>query len=134
MPFLFQRQPQAKSPGHSHLPQIFFFLTGLRTQGRGWVLSHGLRTTTSDKQCHQGFLSRLRRKEGRREGEREGRKEEREGGKEAKREGRRKEGMGGRKEGRKGREGGSQGGHMQSAATTGQARCQGLCTCPLPEP
>lgn len=58
-------------------------------------MSHGLRTTTSDK---QGFLSRLRRKEGRREGEREGRKEEREGEKEAKREGGRKEGKGGREE------------------------------------
>lgn len=80
-------------------------------------MSLGLRTTTSDKQCHQGFLSRLRRKEGRREGEREGRKEEREGGKEAKREGRRKEGMGGRKEGRKGREGGRKSGRTHAISS-----------------
>ena len=62
-------------------------------------MSHGLRATTSDKQeCHQGFLGRLGRKEGRREGGKEGKKK---GGREGRKEGGQKEGRRGRKGGRK---------------------------------
>lgn len=64
-------------------------------------MSPRLRATTSDKQeCHQGFLGRLGRKEGRREQGKERKKKGREGRKERGRAEGRKEREGGRKPGR----------------------------------